>query len=212
MEIRIIKKKEIDPKDASEISDEILIDFNNREKLHDGSIPEFFVYIQDYAWNAFVSHGNKVYQNSRHEAQGIFTGRYFKDQFGRFVIATTYEESYGISQSAYVEMSEECLAKISEKCQTDDTLMLIWVHTHPGFGVFYSKTDINCLKTNFYMPYQIGIVVDILKKQTKGFKIKGTKVLEFSDYTLFNDKKNLLFSPYESLDIEIVRKDDEKNK
>jgi proteasome lid subunit RPN8/RPN11 len=206
--MKIVKTKTIEAKDVSEIPDKALIDFKDRKKLHSGEPPEFFAYIQDYAWNAFVRHGENVYQEVRHEAQGIFVGHYFKDQFGEFVVATTYEEGNGNSQSAYVEMSEECLAKISGKCQNDGTLMLIWVHTHPNFGVFYSGTDYNCLKTNFYKPYQIGIVVDILRKQDKGFKTKGNDVVEYSDYALFNDENNKLFSPYGK--IEIVKKNDER--
>jgi len=205
MKIKIVKTKTIEPKNVSEIPD-TLIGFKDRTKLHDGSIPDFFVYIQDLAWNAFDRHGNNVYDELRHEAQGIFTGHYFKDQFGEFVVATAYEEGNGISQSAYVEMSEECLAKISDKCQNDGTLMLIWVHTHPNFGVFYSATDYSCLKTNFYKPYQIGIVVDVVRKQYKGFKTNGDDVVEFSNYALFNlnNEKNILSSPYNK--IEIVKK------
>jgi predicted nucleic acid-binding Zn-ribbon protein/proteasome lid subunit RPN8/RPN11 len=203
--MKIVKTKTIEAKDVSEVSD-ILPNFKNRAELHNGSIPDFFVYINDLAWNAFVRHGKNVYETLRHEAQGIFVGHYYKDQFGEFVVAIAYEEGYGSSQSAYVEMSEECLAKISEKCQADDTLMLIWVHTHPGFGVFYSGTDYSCLKTNFYKPYQIGIVVDILGKKHKGFKTKGNDVVEYSDYALFNDETNLLLLPYENHKIEIVKK------
>lgn len=207
--MKIVKTKTIEAKDVSEIPD-TLIDFKKREKFHDGKIPDFFVYIQDYAWNAFVSHGNRVYQEVKHEAQGIFVGLYFKDQFGEFVVATAYEEGNGNSQSAFVEMSEECLANISEKCQANGTLMLIWIHTHPNFGVFYSGTDNNCLKTNFYKPYQIGIVVDILRKQHKGFKTKGNGIVEYNDYALFNDEKNSLFSPYDNRKIEIVKKNSEQ--
>ena len=205
--MKIVKTKTIEAKDVSEVPD-MLIDFKDRAKLHDGKIPDFFVYIQDYAWNAFISHGNIVYQQFGYEAQGIFVGQYFKDQFGEFVFAIAYEEGNGNSQSTYVEMSEECLAKISEKCQNDNTLMLIWVHTHPNFGVFYSGTDSNCLRTNFYKPYQTGIVVDILRKQVKGFKTKGSDVVEFSNFALFNDGKNILFLPYENNKIEIIKKND----
>jgi proteasome lid subunit RPN8/RPN11 len=211
--MKIVKTKTIEAKDVSEIPDKELFDkalisFKDRTKLHSSEPPEFFAYIQDYAWNAFVRHGENVYHEVRCEAQGIFVGHYFKDQFGEFVVATAYEEGNGNSQSAYVEMSEECLAKISGKCQNDGTLTLIWVHTHPNFGVFYSGTDYNCLKTNFYKPYQIGIVVDILRKQDKGFKTKGNDVVEYSDYALFNDGTDKLFSPYGK--IEIVKKNDER--
>lgn len=203
--MRIIKKKSIIARDASEITDRNLMNFKDRAKLHtEVEIPNFFVYIQDYAWNAFLNHGNSVYEELKHEAQGIFVGHYFKDDFGEFVVATNYEEGRGSSESAYVEMSEECLAGISDKCQNNDTLMLIWVHTHPGFGVFYSGTDYGCLKTNFYKPYQIGIVVDNLRKQHKGFKTKGNDVIDFSNYALFNEEQNILFSPFAK--IAVVKK------
>ncbi|MDR0602975.1 MAG: hypothetical protein LBG80_01560 [Bacteroidales bacterium] len=208
--MKIVKTKVITPKDVSEITDDALIDFKDRAELHENSIPDFFVYIQDYAWNAFVSHGNNVYSETQCESQGIFVGNYYKDQFGEFVVATKYEEGNGNSHFTYVEMSEECLAKISENCQNDNSLMLIWIHTHPGFGVFYSGTDYNCLKTNFYKPYQIGLVVDILKNQVKGFKTKGSEVVEYADYALFNDTKKLLYSPYESHKIKDAKKNDEK--
>lgn len=210
--MKIVKTKIIEAKNISEISDKelsdkALIDFKDRKKLHNDSIPDFFVYIQDYAWNAFMSHGNSVYQEVRHEAQGIFVGNYYKDQWGEFIVATRYYEGSGDSTSSFVEMSEECLAKISEKCQKDDSLMLIWIHTHPGFGVFYSGTDYNCLRTNFYKPYQIGLVVDILQNQIRGFKSKTSGIIDFVDYKLFNDEKDTLSDPFPI--IKIVK---EKNK
>jgi proteasome lid subunit RPN8/RPN11 len=208
--MKIVKTREITPKDVWEITEPDLLDFKDRAKLHEASIPTFFVYIQDYAWNAFISHGNNVYKELRHEAQGIFVGQYFKDKFGEFVVATSYAEGDGNSQSSYVEMSEECLAKISEKCQAEGTLMLIWVHTHPGFGVFYSGTDYNCLMTNFYKPYQIGIVVDILGKKCKGFKTQGGETTEFADYALFNDANNRLFPAYEKQNIKVISEKDRR--
>ena len=205
--MKIIKTKYIVAKEVSEIPETLAI-FKNRKKLHEGSKPpKFFVYIHDLAWNAFINHGNRVYNEIKHEAQGIFIGHYYKDTFGEFVVATIYEESTGNSQSAYVEMSEECLAKISEKCQNDDALMLIWVHTHPNMSVSFSRTDNNCLKTNFYKHYQIGLVVDILNDQIKGYRTKGTDVVEYSDYILFDNDKNRLYPPY-SPKIKIIRESD----
>lgn len=199
--MKIIKTKSIVARDASEITDEKLMIFKDRAKLHAKiKISNFFVYIQDYAWNAFLNHGNSVYEELKHEAQGIFVGHYFKDEFGEFVVATNYEEGRGSSESAYVKMSEECLAGISDRCQNNDTLMLIWVHTHPEFGVFYSETDYRCLKTNFYKSHQIGIVVDNIKKKHKGFKTKGDDVIDFSNYALFNEEQNILFSPFEKIE------------
>jgi proteasome lid subunit RPN8/RPN11 len=196
--MKIVKTKEIIAKDISEIpeDDEFAIFKDRNKKLHNMP-PPFFVYILDEAWDAFISHGDYNYKKFNAEAQGVFVGHYYEDKIGKFVVATKYEEGYGISQSAYVEMSDECLAGISARCQKDDILMLIHVHTHPGFNVWYSQPDKNNLKSNFYMSYQIGIVVDILNKTHKGFKIEGTNVVEFVNYRIFDKQTQKLFLPYE---------------
>jgi len=188
------KLKEIIAKDISEIPKEYSL-FYDRNILHNGEVPSFYAYILDLAWNAFIHHGNNVYKEIKAEAQGIFIGQYYKDEFGEFILVSKYEEGDGIEHSGYVEMSDECLANISIRCQQNDTLMVVWVHTHPGFNAWYSKTDCNNLLTNFYKPYQMGIVVDILNKNYKGFKVRNTNVDVFENFSLFNIN-NTLFSPY----------------
>lgn len=194
--MKIIKTKEITPADISSLDDNLKDIFNDRTKLHNETIPPFFAYIQDYAWEAFLSHGNNVYETIRHEAQGILLGKYFKDKYGEFVVATKYAEGDGNSTQSFVEMTEERLAEISIQCQNEDLLMLIWLHTHPGFGVFYSGTDISCLKTNFYKKYHAGIVVDILKKHVKGYKTINSDVKEFQEYSLINSNTFILEKPF----------------
>jgi len=194
--MRILKTKEILPIDVSELKGDEYKIFKKRSKLHETDIPPFFAYIQDYAWEAFISHGNNVYKSLRHEAQGIFLGKYFKDRHGEFIVATKFAEGNGNSTQSFVEMTEECLAEISKKCQQEELLMLIWVHTHPGFGTFYSGTDINCLKTNFYKTYQIGIVVDIVKKQSMGYKSSDPGIIKFYDYRIFETNNGKIYKPY----------------
>jgi proteasome lid subunit RPN8/RPN11 len=196
--MKIIKTKEIVPSDISQLGSDLKEIFKDRTKLHNETIPPFFAYIQDYAWEAFLSHGNNVYKTIKHEAQGILLGKYCKDEYGEFIVATKYAEGDGNSTQSYVEMTEERLAEISVQCQNEDLLMLIWLHTHPGFGVFYSGTDIGCLKTNFYKKYQAGIVVDILKKHDKGYKTENSNVNEFQDYLIINSNDSVLEKPFSS--------------
>ena len=49
-------------------------------------------------------------------------------------------------------------------------------------------------------------VVDILKNQTKGFKVKGNDVIEYCDYALYNDENNFLFQPYKISKYEVANK------
>lgn len=193
--MNITPKGSIQPIPIAEEKSEGLALFQERNNLHE-SINGFKVYINQYAWDAFLNHGNNVYQQTKHEAQGIFLGKYYRDNYGEFVVATEFCEGKGESSHAYVGMSEECVAEISQKCAAEKLLMLIWVHTHPNFGVFYSGTDVNCLKTNFYMSFQSGIVVDIIRKESKGFKVKNDKVDEFTGYYIYHLAEKKLSKPY----------------
>lgn len=196
--MKIVQTKKITPSFIRETNEAEFSVFQDRRQLHQGEIPGFFVYINEYAWEAFLSHTKGIYKRTRHEGQGIFLGKYFKDDFGEFAVATTYYEGEGESTHTYVGMSEQCLVAISDKCLAENLFMLIWIHTHPNFGTFYSGTDVNCLKTNFHMPFQTGIVVDIINEDIKSFKVKGDEVVEFRQYALYNNEKKLLFRPYES--------------
>jgi proteasome lid subunit RPN8/RPN11 len=171
--------------------------FRDRKMLHRGDMPCWFVYIHEYAWEAFLSHTTEIYSRTGHEGQGIFLGKYFRDEFGEFAVATSYFEGEGESSHAHVEMSEQCLSLISKQCLAEDLLMLIWIHTHPTFGAFYSGTDVNCLRTNFYMPFQIGIVADIIRRELKGFRVSIGEVVGFDDFAVYSDEATHIFRPYE---------------
>lgn len=205
--MKIIKTKSIQAKLSSEIKEEEYQILHSRKNLHSGDIPSFFVYINNLAWNAFLGHGNNVYKETGHESQGIFIGEYFKDEIGEFVVAKIYCEGFGDANRAYVEMSEESLSSIANKCKEDGALMLIWIHTHPNMGVFYSSVDHNCLRANFYMPFQIGLVVDIIRKQVAGFKCHGHENKRFQDFALIDVIENVLSRPFKSNSININKKE-----
>ena len=206
--MKIIKTKSIRAKLSSEIKEDEYQILHSRKDLHSGVIPSFFVYINNHAWNAFLGHGNNVYKETGNESQGIFIGEYFKDELGEFVIAKNYCEGFGDANRAYVEMSEESLSSIANKCKEEGALMLIWIHTHPNMGVFYSSVDNNCLRANFYMPFQIGLVVDIIRKQVAGFKCQDNEIKRFQDYALIDVIENRLIRPYQSNTINIKKKEE----
>jgi len=206
--MKIIKTKTIQAKLSSEIKEKEYQILHSRKELHSDHIPSFFVYINNLAWNAFIGHGNNIYKETGNESQGIFIGEYFKDEIGEFVIVKSYCEGFGDANRAYVEMSEESLSSIANKCKEEDALMLIWIHTHPNMGVFYSSVDNNCLRANFYMPFQIGLVVDIIRKQVAGFKCSAGEIKRFQDYALLNVIDSSLEKPYHSNTIIIQKKEE----
>jgi proteasome lid subunit RPN8/RPN11 len=195
--IQITKKKSSVPLLIAACEDEQYAQFMDRSN-YGFSSESFQVFISEQAWVTFLAHGQNVYKESKHEAQGIFVGKFFKDEMGEFVVATEYMPGFGESRHAYVGMSEECLIKISDHCRNNDLLMLIWIHTHPNFGVFYSNTDMTCIKNNFYMPFHSGIVVDIIRKLTKGYKVRDGIVDEFENYFIYNKSGNTIYKPYQN--------------
>lgn len=203
--MRIVQTKVTKARPIEEAQSEEFRLFRDRRSLHRGEVPSWFVYIHEYAWEAFLNHTTEIYNSTGHEGQGIFAGQYLRDEFGEFAVATTYFEGEGESSRAHVEMSEQCLSLISRACLAEDLLMLIWVHTHPTFGAFYSGTDINCLRTNFYMPFQTGIVVDIVRHELKGFRVNAGEVVGFDDFAICGGESTRIFRPYESEGAQVVR-------
>jgi len=207
--MNITLKGSIEPIPIEDEKSEGLVLFQERSNLHE-TINGFKVYINQYAWDAFLNHSNNVYKQTKHEAQGIFLGKYYKDKYGEFAVATEYSEGKGESSHAYVGMSEECLAEISKKCSAEKLLMLIWIHTHPNFGVWYSSTDYNCIKTNFYMPFQSGIVVDIIRRESKGYKVEMNDANEFTGYYIYYYEEKRLSKPY-AISVELKSNEVKKN-
>jgi proteasome lid subunit RPN8/RPN11 len=203
--MKIVQTKVTQARPIQEAQEEEFHVFRDRGSLHRGEMPGWFVYVHEYAWEAFLSHTKGVYSRTGHEGQGIFLGKYFRDQFGEFAVATAYFEGEGESSRSHVEMSEQCLSLISQRCLAEDLLMLIWIHTHPTFGAFYSGTDMNCLSTNFYMPFQIGIVVDIVRHELKGFRVSAGEVVGFDDFAVYSDEARHIFTPYEREESPMVR-------
>jgi len=196
--MQIVQTKVTKARPIQEAQGEEFRVFNDRKSLHRGDVPAWFVYLHEYAWEAFLNHTTEIYNRTGHEGQGIFVGKYFYDEFGEFAVATSYFGGEGESSHSHVEMSEQCLSLISRQCVAEDLLMLIWVHTHPKFGAFYSGTDVNCLKTNFFMPFQIGVVVDIVKRELKSFRVHAGEVIGFSDFALYHGESGRIFKPYEN--------------
>jgi proteasome lid subunit RPN8/RPN11 len=203
--MQIVQTKVTQARPIQEAQGEEFRVFRDRRSLHRGEVPGWFVYIHEYAWEAFLNHTTEIYDRTGHEGQGIFAGKYFRDEFGEFAVATTYFEGEGESSRSHVEMSEQCLSFISKGCLAEDLLMLIWVHTHPTFGAFYSGTDVNCLRTNFYMPFQTGIVVDIIRRELKGFRVNAGEVVGFDDFAICGGESTHIFRPYESEGARAVR-------
>ena len=162
--------------------------FSDRQKLHNDSIPAFVSYIDESVWNSFILKANDEYNNRNHEASGIILGLYYSDQYGEFSVGTDFEPGSGAKTSAaFCEISIQDQVRIARLTNEKKLLQLIWIHSHPSFGAFYSTVDYKTLKGMYYAPHQCGIVVDNIKEEYLGFKVlKNSTAHEFKDIFLVN--------------------------
>lgn len=195
------KKKMVIPQDFVLSNDERMKrQFSDRKKLHDDSVPAFVAYIDKSVWNSFILQANDEYTNRKHEASGIILGLYYTDQHGEFSVGTDFEAGSGSETSAaFCEISIQDQVRIARLTNEKNLLQLIWIHSHPSFGAFYSAVDYKTLKGMYYAPHQCGIVVDNVKEEYLGFKVSKHSIAhEFKDIFLvnLNDEYQMPVRPY----------------
>ena len=135
---------------------------------------EFTCLIEQRAMDAFVSFANEVYKKSRNEATGVIVGYYLHDPDfpnKKVIVGTNFLQATGSASSVTCEFSYEDSIRHSAYCDEHHLLPVIWIHSHPGFGVFYSATDSSTLKHYFACNHQVGVVVDNLHNKYMGFKM-----------------------------------------
>lgn len=141
----------------------------------------------------FLAFANDVYRKYHNEATGMLVGHYLHDSKypdKKIALATAFLPAYGDSTCVTCEFSYEDSVRHSEYCKANKVLPLIWIHSHPGFGVFYSHTDSTTLKAFFAKEHQCGVVVDNLNVTYKCFKIIDDKQCDIQAYGF--DKSNAL--------------------
>jgi len=160
--------------------------FNNRSRYHSEPFPQFVIYIEKAAWNSFIELAQYEYKLHRNEASGILLGSYFKDELGEFILCSQFQPGTGNeTSSTFCEISIDDQVRISSFVKETGLLQLVWIHSHPSFGAFYSSVDNRTLKSMYYGKHQAGIVVDIIRKEYAGFKIiEGARIGKVNDIYL----------------------------
>lgn len=145
-------------------------------------------YLSRQALEEFNKHAMDVYEKKGHEAIGVITGYYCQSADHpnqRLAIGTHFIPAGGDSTEVTCEISIEDGIRIMDYNQKHKTFTVCWIHSHPGFGAFYSGTDKKTLMAQYNAPFQFGTVVDILKQESKAFKSIDGKMKEI-DYQIFD--------------------------
>lgn len=141
------------------------------ELEHDAE-SDYHCYIEDAAFDQFIDFATHVYQTTGNEATGIFAGYWLTDNNGnRYAYCTRFLPAYGEGTAVTCTIEPEDYGRFSAFCHQRKLTQLVWVHSHPGFGAFFSKTDDNTLRTLYRAPQYMGVVVDICKNEMIGYKM-----------------------------------------
>ena len=170
---------------------------NNIVKVFEPNISKiegnFTCFVEKLALDAFEKFANEVYANTRNEATGIIVGYYLHDKDNpekKIIVATNFLQATGTASNVTCEFSYEDSIRHSHYCDANKVYPVIWIHSHPGFGVFYSSTDRSTLKNYFNCNHQMGIVVDNIQQRYLGFKIYDGEQYQ-QDFFVFDIQKSL---------------------
>lgn len=181
-------------KDDYVLLDQLCNVFKNRIHIHPQTKGRNFTcYIEKKAFDAFVNFANRTYLTKNHEATGLIVGYYLHDANypeQSFIIGTHFLEAHGQTSSVTCEISYEDASAHNLFYEEHKLLPVVWIHSHPGFGVFYSSTDRETLKKCYFAPHQTGVVVDNLQNQILGFKMYGNRQEQENIYIFDLEKSN----------------------
>jgi proteasome lid subunit RPN8/RPN11 len=111
------------------------------------------------------------------EAIGFLVGMYCRWGDEYYTLIDDYIPVGGSSSQYHVIMDVESLGaalKILEKKYNDSKHFIIgWYHSHPGYGLFLSDTDVKSQITFFPHPYHVALVIDPIRKEYGFFKLSA---------------------------------------
>jgi len=130
------------------------------------------VHTFDYVLDGVTSECEKSLPN---EAIGFLVGMYCRWRDEYFTLVDDYIPVGGSSSSYHVIMDVESIAsalKILEKRYKDSKHFIVgWYHSHPGYGIFLSDTDIKSQITFFNQPCHVALVIDPTRGEYGFFKL-----------------------------------------
>lgn len=115
----------------------------------------------------------KKYADNNSEAIGFLCGTVKQWKKQEYIIINEYVTAENDSNEIRAKFSREAFKLLAKELK--NKLIIGWAHSHPSYGCFLSKTDINTHKELFPEEYQVALVIDPLKDQkqveTRFFKV-----------------------------------------
>ena len=187
-EIRIKGEKE-----EYKIKKGLPININKSKKAFGNCEEPVIVYIDYSAFKEMISHSFSV---TDREVGGFLIGDVYEEKDKIIVhVKNIVKALNAVEKAASIKITEKAwqyiLNVMDEKYK--DQAIVGWYHTHPGYGVFYSGHDDFAHKNFFKNKWQVGIVVEPIKKDFGIFYWENDNLLKATrSFVLVNNAKKSL--------------------
>ena len=145
----------------------------------------FELYISKLAVDKMVNHA-KRFGRIKKEALGFMLGDVCVSGKKHFVMVRDIVTGPLLSSADRVRFDKESYSELFAELDSSgfDYIIVGWYHSHPGYGCFMSKTDINTQTSAFHESYHSAIVIDPINKEIEAFKLKGKHCVPI-DFAVF---------------------------
>lgn len=125
-----------------------------------------------------------------HERGSILLGTY-NDAMGKMnvVVSDYIEAKYTDASASTLTFTHETWAYVNREkdAKYNNSTILGWQHTHPGYGVFLSNYDMFIQENFFNLPFQIAYVIDPIQHTRGFFQWKNGKVERLKGYYIYDE-------------------------
>ena len=121
---------------------------------------QFRIHVSENAFDRMTARGEA---DTSREIGGILVGRICQDDAGPFVLVeTTIDALHAEEKGTELTFTHATWDHVHREMDSkhQDSRIVGWYHTHPGFGVFLSDRDQFIHHSFFNLPYQIALVYD----------------------------------------------------
>lgn len=140
-----------------------------------------------YAWPQVVwDQIDHHARSSRKEVAGVLAGRVWTDGSGlAFVsVEVAIPADWGVDTSAtHVSFRPEAWDRIGPTLRSlpNEPVVVGWYHSHPGLSAFFSGTDRDTQAGAFRESWQIGVVVDPIRRERQAYRGPWSEPVDLAD-------------------------------
>lgn len=151
----------------------------------------FELYVSKQAAEKMVNHAKKL-GRMRREALGFMLGDVCRSGRQRFVMVRDIVTGPLLSSADRVKFDRNSYSELFSELDSSgfDYVIVGWYHSHPGYGCFMSRTDLNTQMSVFKENFHSAIVIDPINREIEAFKLRGKSCMPLDFSVYWHDLEN----------------------